>query len=109
MRLNEYNKWGSPEVGSRMPDGLRSTLREKGQWDVALSNGYIRNVEFKPNQLIVGDIVGLLVTPDGHMVMTVNEEVRYFVKDCGIPSRGPFHAVIDLDGHTRSVQLMDDD
>jgi len=59
-----------------------------------------------PEQLQQGDVVGLLVTCEGHMMLFVNEQLRCFVRDSGIPWKGQMCAVVDLDGCTRSIHLV---
>jgi len=62
---------------------------------------------WRPNELKAGDIVGLLATADGHLMLFVNEELRYFVMCGDIPWKKQVCAVLDLDGCTQSVHLLD--
>jgi len=62
---------------------------------------------WRPNQLTSGDIVGLLATTDGNLMLFVNEELRYFVTCADIPWKKQICAVVDLDGCTQSIHLLD--
>jgi hypothetical protein len=61
---------------------------------------------WRPAQLQQGDVVGLQVTCDGHMLLFVNEQLRCIVRDTGIPWKEQMCAVVDLDGCTRSIHLV---
>jgi len=64
---------------------------------------------WRPSELKSGDILGLLVTTDGNLLLFVNEELRYFVTCGDVPWKKPLCAVVDLDGCTQSVHLLDSD
>jgi len=62
---------------------------------------------WKPSALRQGDVVGVLVTQDGHLLLFVNEELVYLVPGCNIPWNKDLFACIDLDGSTQTVHLLD--
>jgi len=64
---------------------------------------------WQASKLQLGDRVGLLATHDGHLMLFVNDQLTYLVSYCEIPwaNNPPMHALIDLDGSIRAVQLMD--
>jgi len=76
---------------------------------------YLTNAEmpqglWRPSQLQSGDILALLVTESGTMMLFVNDVLRVIVQHCEELDRqwkGQLHAVIDLDGCTRSVRFLD--
>jgi len=74
-----------------------------------LTGGEMRNGIWRPRDLRPGDLVGLLITPDGHMLLFVNEELRVMAQHCeGLEktwNRSIF-AVLDLDGCTKSVHFL---
>lgn len=61
---------------------------------------------WRPRELECGDIVGLFVTCDGHMMLFVNEQLRYFVPHCNVPWSKRLYAVVDLDGCTQAVHIL---
>jgi len=74
-----------------------------------LTGGEMRNGVWRPKDLRAGDLVGLLVTPDGHMLLFVNEELRVMAQSCeGLDKMWTrqVHAVLDLDGCTKSVHFL---
>jgi len=54
-----------------------------------------------------GDIIGCLATPEGVLMIFVNDVLRCFVGGCNIPWRSDVYAVIDLDGCTQTVHFLD--
>eukprot|EP00747_Dinoflagellata_sp_TGD_P162800 gnl/TRDRNA2_/TRDRNA2_180793_c0_seq1.p1 gnl/TRDRNA2_/TRDRNA2_180793_c0~~gnl/TRDRNA2_/TRDRNA2_180793_c0_seq1.p1 ORF type:complete len:386 (-),score=61.62 gnl/TRDRNA2_/TRDRNA2_180793_c0_seq1:103-1260(-) len=62
---------------------------------------------WRPRQLRVGDVVGLLATEESGLMLFVNEKLHYNCQSCGFPVRGVYHAVVDLDGCTKSLHLRD--
>lgn len=62
---------------------------------------------WKPSELLVGDVLGVLATEEGHIVLFVNGEHRLTAPFAGIPWRPNLYAVVDLDGCTRTVQMLD--
>jgi len=88
-------------------DGIRARIR-----------GHIRYLtvaemplgRWKPSELRHGDVVGLLVTPDGHMLLFVNEELTIFAQHCaGLEAtwKRQVHAALDLDGCIKTVRFLE--
>eukprot|EP00927_Polykrikos_kofoidii_P043920 TRINITY_DN38013_c0_g1_i1.p1 TRINITY_DN38013_c0_g1~~TRINITY_DN38013_c0_g1_i1.p1 ORF type:complete len:365 (-),score=52.06 TRINITY_DN38013_c0_g1_i1:215-1243(-) len=62
---------------------------------------------WKPSELRCGDMVAVLATPEGHLLLFVNRVLRYYVRFCGVPWNVHVHPIIDLDGCTITVHLTD--
>lgn len=62
---------------------------------------------WRPKDLKAGDVVGVLATKDSSLLLFVNNECRYYLRDCNMPWLRPLHAVFDLDGCTKSIHLLD--
>lgn len=60
-----------------------------------------------PRQLVPGDTVGVMCTPEGAMMVYVNGRIRYNREKCGVPFAKDLYAVIDLDGYIKSVHVGD--
>merc|ERR1719296_273751 len=53
-----------------------------------------------------GDVMGLLVTPFGSMIVTVNGERRLLIPDAGVPNDVDLYPLVEVYNHVRSVQLV---
>lgn len=53
-----------------------------------------------------GDVLGLLVTPFGGLVVTVNGEKRLLVPDAGVPCDMDLYPLVEVYNHVRSVQIV---
>mmetsp|Transcript_11583 Transcript_11583/g.26417 ORF Transcript_11583/g.26417 Transcript_11583/m.26417 type:complete len:374 (-) Transcript_11583:77-1198(-) len=62
---------------------------------------------WRPSELSAGDVLGLLVLAEGHMMLFVNKELRVFVRCGEISWKKPICAVVDVNGCTKTVHLMD--
>lgn len=62
---------------------------------------------WRPSELRRGDVLGLMVTPEGNLMLFVNEELVYYARSCGVPDHGPLYAALDLDGCTQAVHMLD--
>jgi len=62
---------------------------------------------WRPRDLRGGDRVGFLCTHEGALMLFVNEDLRYFVRETTIDAKDKVHAVVDLDGCTVSLHLLD--
>lgn len=65
------------------------------------------NGMFRMTDLKAGDRLGMLASYDGHLMLLVNDELRYFVPHCKIPWHEDLYAALDLDGCTKAVHLLD--
>jgi len=52
------------------------------------------------------DVIGLLVTPFGGVVVTVNGEKRLMIPDAGVPCDVDLYPVIEVYNHVRCLQLV---
>merc|ERR1712113_131397 len=71
--------------------------------------GEMRKDLWRPRDLLPYDVVGVLATPDGHMLIYVNNELRVMAQNCpGLDKAWsrPAVAALDLDGCTRSVRFL---
>jgi hypothetical protein len=85
--------------------GISRFLQEKelySPWPDGLGEKF-----WRPRDLRPGDVVGILSTPAGALLLFVNGDLRYFVKGCHMPWHLPLHVVVDLDGRTKSIRLLD--
>lgn len=83
-----------------------------GRAKICGQSRYIREREmpagaWKPADLQVGDVLGVLSTRDGDLFLFVNRELKYHCPACGIPWNTELHACIDLDGCTPSISILD--
>mmetsp|Transcript_9693 Transcript_9693/g.28621 ORF Transcript_9693/g.28621 Transcript_9693/m.28621 type:complete len:469 (-) Transcript_9693:179-1585(-) len=53
-----------------------------------------------------GDSLGMLVTPSGGIVITVNGHRQLLIPDAGVPSGVDLHPLIEVYNHVRTVQLV---
>lgn len=72
-----------------------------------LTAAEIPNGMWRPRELEAGDVVGLLATKDGVLMLFVNEVLKYKVAGCDWKWGDPLHVALDLDGCTKSVHLLD--
>jgi len=77
--------------------GLSRYLRGK-----ELPGGMWRATDLRP-----GDIISFLATPEGHMVFFHNANPVYYVTNTDIPWMATLHGVVDLDGCTKSIHVLD--
>lgn len=66
-------------------------VRQKLSWSAALSEG---------------DALGLLVTPYGGIVVTVNGERRLTIPDAGVRADVDLYPLLEVYGHVRSVRMV---
>lgn len=62
---------------------------------------------WQPNELMAGDVLGVLTTRQGDLLLFVNETLRVMLRGCGIPWDKHLHVAMDLEGSTQSVRLLD--
>lgn len=72
-----------------------------------LTSREMLGVRWQTSKLQCGDRVGLLASHDGHLMLFVNDHLTYLVSYCEIPwaNNPPLHALVDLDGSIRAVEL----
>jgi len=68
-------------------------VRRKLDWSVAMDEG---------------DTLGLLITPFGGIVVTVNGERQLFLPDAGVPMGGHLYPLVEVYNHVRSVRALPD-
>lgn len=88
-------------------DGGRAKLCGHNRY---LTAGEMPKGLWRPRELRSGDVVALLITPDGHMMLFVNDELRVMAQFCeGLDKHWlvTLHVAIDLDGCTKTVRLLD--
>jgi len=86
--------------------GYDGRIRKHGIWRYLKEDELIGG-PWRPSQLQAGDTLALLVTSEGELALFVNNEVRYWVKDAQVPFRSDIFPVLDLDGSTTSVHIVD--
>jgi len=64
------------------------------------------NSMWRPRNLRPGDVLGYVATPEGSLLLFVNDELVYHVRRAGVPWNVEMHATVDLDGSTKSIHLM---
>lgn len=87
-------------------DGGRAKLCGQTRY---LTGGEMPRGLWRPSELRSGDVIGLLITPEGHMLLFVNEELRVMAQHCeGLDKHWmkPLVAAIDLDGCTKTVHFL---
>lgn len=65
------------------------------------------NGSWKPSELRPGDVVGLLSTQEGHLMLFVNQQLRIGVPNCRVPWAQNLFAVVDIDGCTKALHFLD--
>lgn len=88
-------------------DGDRAKIRGQTRY---LTGAEMPGGRWKPADLREGDIVGVLITPDGHMLLFVNEELTIFAQSCeGLDEtwKSKVFVALDLDGCIKTVKLLE--
>lgn len=107
-----------PAAASEMPGFVGvccyygGQLRRRGRFYPGSSgaSGSIEplDCDWKPQELVAGDEVGLLSRPDGAVDIFVNGRRRLHVMEAGAPScAGRLYAVIDILSHVVAVQAIE--
>lgn len=60
-----------------------------------------------PGQAEPGDTLSLFATPDGHLLLFCNRELKACCFFCAVLWRPPLYGVVDLDGNTLTVQFVE--
>lgn len=64
---------------------------------------------WRPADLRPGDRVGIVASFDGHLMLFVNDELVVMISFAEVPWRGKLYAIVDLDGCTKAIRLMDNE
>lgn len=103
---DKYESFAHESLNESWLVGYDGRAQIKGKTRFLKGSDFPRR-EWRPSELLVGDVLGVLATEEGHIVLHVNGEHRLTVAFASIPWRPKLYPVIDLDGCTKTVQILD--